>query len=82
MGIRGTYHKELVEGFKVWREERLPGTRAFQSKYDRVGVIVCKWFYQAVHDIQASSVFDYILPLMVSFLSDVCKYTESLMWRI
>ena len=43
MGMRGTYHKarvqELVENFKVWRDERLPGTRAFLSKYDRVGVI-------------------------------------------
>ncbi|KAH8120571.1 ARM repeat-containing protein [Phellopilus nigrolimitatus] len=68
MGIRGTHLsgrvQDLVENFKAWKEERIPGTRAFQSMYDRVGVIVCKWLYQAVHDIQASSVFDYILPLM------------------
>lgn len=39
MGMRGTYHKdrilELVENFKGWREERVPGVRAFQSRYDR-----------------------------------------------
>ena len=39
MGMRGTYHKnrvlELVERFNVWRQERLPGVRAFQSTYDR-----------------------------------------------
>lgn len=39
MGMRGTYHKErvleLVGRFKTWREERIPGVRAFQSTYDR-----------------------------------------------
>jgi hypothetical protein len=39
MGIRGTYHAarvlELVEKFKAWRSERIPGVRAFQSTYDR-----------------------------------------------
>ncbi|KAF5377624.1 hypothetical protein D9615_005155 [Tricholomella constricta] len=68
MGMRGAYHKdrviELVGRFKVWREERSPGVRAFQSTYDRVGVTVCKWLYQAVHDVHAISTFDYILPLM------------------
>lgn len=39
MGMRGVGHKdrvmELVDRFKVWREERLPGVRAFQSTYDK-----------------------------------------------
>ena len=39
MGARGVFHEgrvqELVEKFAVWREERLPGARAFQSTYDR-----------------------------------------------
>lgn len=39
MGMRGEYHKdrvaELVTHFAVWRRERLPGVRAFQSTYDR-----------------------------------------------
>lgn len=39
MGMRGTFHKgkiqELVDNFKVWREDRVPGARAFQSRYDR-----------------------------------------------
>lgn len=37
--MRGLYHEarveELVTRFKVWREERVPGVRAFQSTYDR-----------------------------------------------
>ena len=39
MGQRGVFHEgrvlELAKKFKVWREERLPGVRAFQSTYDR-----------------------------------------------
>ncbi|KZP32253.1 hypothetical protein FIBSPDRAFT_907345 [Athelia psychrophila] len=70
MGMRGTYHKDrvsrLVENFKVWRAERIPGVRAFQSTYDRVGIATCKWLFQLVHDTKAVAVFDYVLPLMVS----------------
>ncbi|KAF8998336.1 hypothetical protein BDZ89DRAFT_1105652 [Hymenopellis radicata] len=67
MGMRGAYHKirvsQLVVNFAQWREERIPGVRAFQSKYDRVGIM-------SIHDVHAISVFDYILPLMVtSFLT-------------
>jgi hypothetical protein len=86
MDMRGRYHKErvleLVDRFKVWHEERVPGVRAFQSMYDRcvpditfhevrpthiyrVGITVCKWLYQSLHDVHAISTFDYILPLMV-----------------
>jgi proteasome activator subunit 4 len=76
MSMRGTYHKsriaELVENFKVWRTERIPGPRAFQSKYDRVGVMTCKWLYQSIHDIHAISNFDYILPLM----PELFRFTE------
>ncbi|KAF8058272.1 hypothetical protein FPV67DRAFT_1786012 [Lyophyllum atratum] len=76
MGMRGVFHKgrvlELVERFKVWREERVPGVRGFQSTYDRVGVTVCKWLYQAVHDVHAIGTFDYILPLM----PELFRFTE------
>ncbi|RDB28522.1 Proteasome activator complex subunit 4 [Hypsizygus marmoreus] len=76
MAMRGVYHKErvleLVDRFKVWREERLPGVRAFQSTYDRVGVTVCKWLFQSVHDVHAISTFDYILPLM----PEIFRFTE------
>jgi proteasome activator subunit 4 len=85
MGMRGYYHRErvaeLVEKFPVWREERFPGVRAFQSVYDRsvefytprvdslsrrrAGVTVCKFLFQLLLDTSAISVFDYILPLMV-----------------
>lgn len=91
MQLRGIYHKErvdeLVHSFEVWRTERISGTRAFQSTYDRfvhiqsrsflvsevpssrrVGMTVCKWLFQSLHDIHAPSVYDYILPLVVSAL--------------
>ncbi|KAF9270499.1 ARM repeat-containing protein [Marasmius fiardii PR-910] len=68
MGMRGNYHKqrvnELVVDFKTWSKTRDPGVRAFQSDYDRAGVTVCKWLFQSLHDTNAISVFDYILPLM------------------
>jgi proteasome activator subunit 4 len=39
MGISNGYHsgriQELVKKFPIWREERLPGVRAFQSTYDK-----------------------------------------------
>ncbi len=39
MNMRGTYHKarieDLVQRLKDWRISRIPGVRAFQSKYDR-----------------------------------------------
>lgn len=56
MGARGLYHEgrvaELVKKFKIWREERLPGVRAFQSTYDRYALSFyvvlaradCSWF--------------------------------------
>ena len=81
MGLRGTYHidrvLELVDRFPVWREERIPGPRAFDSTYDRVGVLVCKWLFQAIHDVHAISAFDYILPLMVSINSAIGACTHS-----
>jgi proteasome activator subunit 4 len=35
--------------------------------HSRVGIAVCKWLYQSIHDLHAASSFDYILPLMVRF---------------
>ncbi|KAI0274846.1 hypothetical protein BC834DRAFT_814888 [Gloeopeniophorella convolvens] len=76
MGMRGTYHQErvaeLVQRFPQWRAERLPGARAFQSTYDKVGTTVCRWLFQTVHDTNAISAFDYILPLM----PELFRFTE------
>ncbi|CAL1696420.1 unnamed protein product [Somion occarium] len=76
MGIRGLFHEgrvmELVKKFKVWRGERLPGARAFQSTYDRIGVLVCRWLFQSIHDTNAVSTFDYLLPLM----PELFRFTE------
>lgn len=39
MGARGMFHEERVQElaakFVVWRDQRLPGARAFRSTYDR-----------------------------------------------
>ena len=35
----------------------------------RVGILVCKWLFQMIHDVNAISAFDYILPLMVSLFT-------------
>ncbi|KZV77572.1 hypothetical protein PENSPDRAFT_621096 [Peniophora sp. CONT] len=76
MGSRGAYHlarvHELVAKFPGWRAERPSGTRAFQSRYDRVGVSVCRWLFQMVHGTHAVSVFDYIVPLM----PELFRFTE------
>ncbi|KAF8226105.1 hypothetical protein L208DRAFT_1425249 [Tricholoma matsutake] len=76
MNIRGVYHKErileLVDRFQVWHRERVPGVRAFQCMYDRVGITVCKWLYQSLHDVHAISTFDYILSLM----PELFRFTE------
>ncbi|TFY83729.1 hypothetical protein EWM64_g270 [Hericium alpestre] len=79
MGMRGSYHKdrvqELVKHFPTWRAERLPGARAFQSNYDRVGTTVCRWLYQSVHDTNAISAYDYIVPL----LPELFRFTEAVL---
>ncbi|KAF5337122.1 hypothetical protein D9611_003196 [Ephemerocybe angulata] len=76
MGMRGVYHKErigkLASQFVVWRKERVPGVRAFQSTYDRVGITICKWLYQSIHDLHAVSTWDYILPLV----PELFRFTE------
>ncbi|KAI0336090.1 hypothetical protein GY45DRAFT_1316150 [Cubamyces sp. BRFM 1775] len=76
MGSRGVFYEErvaeLVKQFPVWRKERLPGVRAFQSTYDRVGILVCKWLFQLIHDTNAGSAFDCILPLM----PELIRFTE------
>ncbi|KAH9487110.1 Proteasome activator complex subunit 4 [Psilocybe cubensis] len=76
MAMRGTYHRARIEGlvekFKEWRAARVPGVRAFQSNYDRVGITVCKWLYLSLHDLHANSTFDYILPLM----PEIFRFTE------
>ncbi|KAI0257360.1 hypothetical protein BJV78DRAFT_1277900 [Lactifluus subvellereus] len=76
LGMRGIYHRmrvqELVQQFPKWRAERLPGSRAFQSTYDKVATTICRWLFQTVHDTNAITAFDYILPLM----PELFRFTE------
>ncbi|KAH9982676.1 hypothetical protein BGW80DRAFT_1433981 [Lactifluus volemus] len=76
LGMREIYHRErvqeLVQRFPEWRAERLPGSRAFQSTYDKVATTICRWLFQTVHDTNAITAFDYILPLM----PELFRFTE------
>lgn len=47
------------------------------STSGRVGTTVCRWLFQTVHDTSAISVFDYVLPLMVSCLDLVTLLAET-----
>ena len=38
--------------------------RMYPNYGSSVGITICKWLFQAFHDVQAVSTFDYILPLM------------------
>jgi len=57
---------DLLRNFTIWRGQRHPGARAIQSTYDRAASTVLKWLFLALHDIQAVSVYDYVLPFIVS----------------
>ncbi|KAF7319927.1 Membrane protein [Mycena kentingensis (nom. inval.)] len=76
MGNRGRYHlsriTSLVNKFHTWRGERVPGSRAFQSTYDRVGITICKFLFQLLLESSASSAFDYIVSLM----PELFRFTE------
>ena len=43
----------------------LPYSGLFLDSVNRVGTTICRWLFQTVHDTNAISAFDYILPLMV-----------------
>jgi proteasome activator subunit 4 len=57
---------DLLRNFTVWRGQRHPGARAIHSTYDRAASTVLRWLILALHDIQAVSVYDYVLPFIVS----------------
>jgi len=70
LGVRDVYHKQqftkLIQQFVVWRDQRLPGARAIHSIYDRAASTVMKWLFLGLHDVQAISTYEYILPFIVS----------------
>lgn len=70
MSIRSVYHKDrflsLIGDFAIWRNERFEGARAIHSKYDRAASTILKWLYLGLHDVEAVSTYQYVLPFMVS----------------
>lgn len=58
--------EKLLNNLPRWREERLPGARAIHSTYDRAASTVLKWLFLALHDVQAVTTYEYILPFIVS----------------
>lgn len=69
MSIRGVSQaarfQGLLEKLPRWREERLPGARAIRSTYDRAASTILKWLFLALHDVQAVSTYEYVLPFIV-----------------
>ena len=70
LGVRDVCHKQrftkLVPQFVLWRDQRLPGARAIHSTYDRAASTVMKWLFLGLHDVQAISTYEYLLPFIVS----------------
>ncbi|KAG8927366.1 hypothetical protein FRC02_008249 [Tulasnella sp. 418] len=68
MGIDSGWHMkqfmQLVDRLPKMRETRLTGARAPRSPYDRTLTTIIKWLSQSLYDINASSVFQYLLPLL------------------
>jgi len=56
----------LLRQFTVWHSQRFLGARAIQSTYDRAASTVLKWLFSGLHDIQAVSIYEYVLPFIVS----------------
>ena len=75
LGVRDVYHKQrftkLIQQFVLWRDQRLPGARAIHSTYDRAASTVMKWLFLGLHDVQAISTYEYLLPFIVSSLQAV-----------
>jgi hypothetical protein len=63
--MRGNYHQarvqELVQRFSGWRAERLPGSRAFQSTYDK---LVLTYILRAFFD-KCGQSGDYNMSLVI-----------------
>jgi proteasome activator subunit 4 len=57
--FQSTYDKSVPQHTFLLRPFFSPGV-------SRVGTTICRWLFQTVHDTNAISAFDYILPLMVS----------------
>lgn len=62
MAARGTYHEgrvlELVKKFKIWKDQRLAGARAFQSTYDRyvISLVGMKELPICLHSSQSGNI--------------------------
>lgn len=59
---------ELLQKFATWRTQRYPGARAIHSTYDRAASTVLKWLFLGLHDIQAVSIYEYVLPFIPELL--------------
>ncbi|KAG8908485.1 hypothetical protein FRB99_005843 [Tulasnella sp. 403] len=68
MGIEHGYHMgpylEFIARLPELRESRLPGARAPRSQYDRMLTTVIRWLYEGLAEVNATSMYQYILPLL------------------
>ncbi|KAG9011119.1 hypothetical protein FRB94_009262 [Tulasnella sp. JGI-2019a] len=72
MGVEHAYHMvqflQLVDKLPSLREARLTGAKAPRSPYDRMFTTVIRWLSGGLQDVNATSMFQYILPLLPELL--------------
>ncbi|KAG8888929.1 hypothetical protein FRB98_006471 [Tulasnella sp. 332] len=72
MGVEHAYHMaqfvQLVEKLPSLRETRLTGAKAPRSPYDRMFTTVIRWLSNGLQDVNATSMFQYLLPLLPELL--------------
>ncbi|KAG8998807.1 hypothetical protein FRB90_012229 [Tulasnella sp. 427] len=68
MGLEHGYHLDallsLVAEFPEMRQNRLPGASAPRSTYDRKLMTIIRWLFTGLQEINASSMFQYIIPML------------------
>lgn len=68
MGLEHGYHLDallnLVAEFPEMRENRLPGALAPRSPYDRKLMTIIRWLFTGLQEVNASSMFQYIIPML------------------
>jgi len=63
----------ILSQLPKWKEQRLPPPRVSQSEYDKVGLTLLHWIWNAAHSPQACLVFPYAISMMpeIIFMSEL-----------
>jgi proteasome activator subunit 4 len=75
LGMRGIYHQtrvqELVQRFSGWRAERLPGSRAFQSTYDKLVLTYIFWAFLDKREQSGNHNMSLVIPNGARYQRDI-----------